>query len=399
MRDSAVLRWMGGELLCYPPGRGDAPFSLEDAAQRTRLQELLRAGPSQVIFAVPGTSVRLQQLHFQTRRKRHLARSLPFALEEEFASEIDALHIAWTPMAGDEVAVAAVEHAHMAQWQQLLRELPGIRQWIPEPLLLPWRAGELTLVIEAGQALARFGEADGFAVETELLADMLAALDSAAVDTVVLYGADQQADVGLVPAALRDRLQWRHGGFGAALLLSGEASPRLNLLQGRYAPSVPLRRWWRQWRWPVAALGTAFALQLLATYVDYRQLTVENLRLRQQTEAAYRLALPEGVLVDPERQLRRSIGEIQGVERRVVLVALLEQVGRILQAQPNARISSLNFNGRSGELRLNLQVPDFEMVENVRAGLNRLGLQATVENSSARAGGVRARLNIRAADP
>ncbi len=398
MRDSAVLRWMGGELLCYPPGRGDAPFSLEDAAQRTRLQELLRAGPSQVIFAVPGTSVRLQQLHFQTRRKRHLARSLPFALEEEFASEIDALHIARTPMAGNEVAVAAVEHAHMAQWQQLLRELPGIRQWIPEPLLLPWRAGELTLVIEAGQALARFGEADGFAVETELLADMLAALDSAAVDTVVLYGADQQADVGLVPAALRDRLQWRHGGFGAALLLSGEAS-RLNLLQGRYAPSVPLRRWWRQWRWPVAALGTAFALQLLATYVDYRQLTVENLRLRQQTEAAYRLALPAGVLVDPERQLRRSIGEIQGVERRVVLVALLEQVGRILQAQPNARISSLNFNGRSGELRLNLQVPDFEMVENVRAGLNRLGLQATVENSSARAGGVRARLNIRAADP
>ena len=369
---------------------------LQDAVQQAQLQQLLRAGRAPVIFAVPGIEVRLLQLRFSAKQKRHVAKSLPYTLEEEFASDIDELHFASLPLHKDILAVASTEHARVAHWQELLKDFPGIKQWIPEPLLLPWREGELTLVVEAGQAVARFGECDGFAVETELLPSMLAALDLTGLNALIIYGLDQAADSTLAPAALRDKLQWRQGGFSAALLLSREAARSLNLLQGRYGPKLPLGRWWRQWRWPAAALSTAFLLQVLAAYVDYRQLDAENLRLRQDIETAYRLAVPEGALADPERQLQNKLGQIRGSGQGPGLVGLIEQVGQVVQAHPNTRIRSLNFSGASGDLRLNLLAPDFKVVEQLRSKLNQDGLRATVESSNAEGSTVRARMKIQA---
>ncbi|MCY4427720.1 MAG: type II secretion system protein GspL [Halieaceae bacterium] len=396
MRDSAVVRCSGAELLWYPPGHGGGPLPLQDAVQRAQLQQLLRSGKAPVIFAVPGTEVRLQQLRFSAKQKRHVAKSLPYTMEEEFASDIDELHFSSLPLREDKFAVAATEHARVAHWLALLEDFPGIKQWVPEPLLLPWREGELTLVVEAGLVVARFGEYDGFAVETELFPAMLAALDLAGLNALIIYGHDQAADSGLAPAELRDKLQWRQGGFGSALLLSREAPRALNLLQGRYGPKLPLDRWWRQWRWPAAALSTAFLLQVVAAYADYRQLDAENLRLRQDIETVYRLAVPEGAVADPERQLRNKLGQLRGSGQETGLLGLIEQVGQAVQAQPNTRIRSLTFSGARGDLRLNLLAPDFKVVEQLRSKLNQDGLQTTVESSNAEGSRVRARMKIQA---
>ena len=77
-----------------------------------------------------------------------------------------------------------------------------------------------------------------------------------------MYGRDQAADTALLPAALHDKVQWRNGNLYAALLLSESSGLNLNLLQGDFAPRLPLARWWRQWRAVAALFAAAFVLQL-----------------------------------------------------------------------------------------------------------------------------------------
>ncbi len=394
MRESAVVRLVGDQLYWYPPGRGDDPISLADSEQQSQLQEILRARQSPVLFAVPGTEVRLQELSVSANEKRHIAKSLPFLLEEEFASDIEDLHIASAPLRADSLAVASCAHHCLGDWRVLLEELSGINQWVPEPLLLPWRVGEISLVIEAGRVVARSGECEGFAVESELLSAMLAALPESDISSIILYGQDQQQELALIPESLRARVQWRRGGFSAALLLSEDVGKPLNLLQGEYAAQLPLKRWWKLWRWPLVGLGVAFVLQLLATYADYSQLQSENLRLRQSMESAYRQAVPRGAIADPERQLQRKLNDLRGGGVTAAFVTLLEQVGNVVQAERRAQINTINFSGRSGELRLNLVVPDFKAVERIRSSLNAAGLKATVESSNSQGDEVRARMKV-----
>jgi type II secretion system protein L len=397
LHNIAVIRLLQGELAWYPPGASDGPqwLAREEAAEK------LRAALAQrrviPLFAAPGESVRLLRLPVAAEERRHLARSLPFMLEEDVTEDVEALHFACAPLEETDYLVAVCARERMADWVGQLDAFPGIRHWCPEPLLLPWRAGEWCLVLEGERAVARLGAAEGFAVERTLLPALLDAALGAATEppeSVIVYGADQGADTALVPEAVRERVQWRHGDFFAALMLSEPAVPALNLLQGDYAPRLPLGRWWRQWQTVAAALAVAFALQLAATYLDYLGLKRENLALRAAVEESYRKAFPQGAVVDAEKQLRRQLEALRGSGQSGGFVSLVNKVGEVIAGRPGTTIASINYSDRGDEMRMNIVAADYETVEQVRAAINRAGLEAEMESSSAQGDQVRARLRV-----
>jgi len=74
----------------------------------------------------------------------------------------------------------------------------------------------------------------------------------------------------------------------------------------------------------------------------------------------------------------------------------VEQVGEAISANAGTTIDSINYNfgARGGEMRLNIVAADFDAVERVRADINRAGLVAEMESSSADGARVRARLRV-----
>jgi type II secretion system protein L len=147
----------------------------------------------------------------------------------------------------------------------------------------------------------------------------------------------------------------------------------------------------------VAALFVlALGLQLAATYTDYRQLERENLALRSAVENSYRKAYPKGAVVDPETQLRRQLNSLRGSGEASGFVHLIEQVGGVIAGNAGSNIDAINYNfsSRGGEMRMNIVAADFEAVERVRSDINKAGLEATMESSSAQGDKVRARLRV-----
>lgn len=397
MQNLAVVRLLDDVLAWYPPGAGEQPRLLDNPEALSEFRDTLKSSRLQACFAAPGADVRLLQLTVTPEEKKHLAQALPFMLEEQLAEDVETVHFATCLLDRNTVGVALCRDTAMSAWQERLSALPELPQWLPEPLLLPWRSGEWCLVLTADTVIVRSGACEGYTVEAQLLPLLLAAAaEDSLPEVVVAYGSDQERDLELIPQTLRSRVQWRQGNLCSALMLARDDHP-LNLRQGPYAARLPLARWWQHWRVAAVAIGAAFALQLAATYADYRALSSQNLALRAALEASYRQAVPEGALVDAERQLLRQLDNLRGGGGNGSFVRLLEQTGSIIVQRPGTGIVSINYNQRGGEMRLNIVARDFAAVEQLRAGLTSAGLAAVMESSSAQADGVRARIRVRSA--
>ena len=396
MQQVVVIRLLGEELVWYPPDCAGEALLLADSNAVSRLHALAASRRALLVFAVPGADVVLREVAFGAGERRHIVGSLPFLLEEEFAADIETLHFASQALSGSSLAVATCASACMYDWRRRLENLPELPRWIPEPLLLPWQPGELCLLAEPESVVVRDGACSGFSIERALAPMLLSQLaESREYDRVILYGQNPAPDQALLPASLQDRLQWRTGNFFSALMLSGANRQSLNLRQGDFGSSLPLGQWWRQWRVAAALFAAAFCLQLMSTWADYSQLQSANLELRRQVENAYRSAVPKGAVVDAEKQLQRKLAEARGGGAGPGFVSLVDKIGRVVSGEQGARLTSINFNDKVGDVRLNLIAPDFRAVETIRRGMEQLGLEAQLENSNTRGAVVRARFKVR----
>jgi len=349
------------------------------------------------VFAVPGEAVSLYKLDISVGEKRHLKKTLPYLLEEQLVADVDTQHLVSVDNSEGQLAVAVVDKAQMERWQSRLdSDSEQADKWLPEPLLLYWHSGALTIVIENTRALVRSGEFEGFATELDSLSAMLQLYcDNAETlpEQVFFYGSEQQQSQH-IPEILQSRVSRNDGSFASAVEQS-ENTTTLNLLQGAFMPRLPWTKWWQNWR-PVAILfACAFIVQLGVEYHSYSQLQDRNLALRQQIEQRYRSVFPRGNLVDPEKQMRNQLIKIRGDAQGPGFVSVLNRIGRVVSSQPSATLAAINFNNNNGNVRLSLDAANFSAVESVRTELSAVGLVAELQNSSAQGDGVRARLRLR----
>ncbi|MEE4277069.1 MAG: type II secretion system protein GspL [Halieaceae bacterium] len=380
------LRWLR-------PGR-DA-LELDGDAVRAELRaELSRRGHN-VVFAAPGSDLRLLEVSVAPEERRHLETSLPYRLEEAFTEDIDTLHFARHLRDREHCEVAVVAQERMRAWSELLGEFALLLPWCPEPLLLPWSEGEWTVVMESDTAVLRWGSCAGTRIERSLLPMLFDGLAvSAVAERVVIYGSDEAADRSLLPAAQRERCEWRRGDLGTALWLAGEL-PALDLRQGPYAPQLPYQRWWAQWRAVAGLAGLALLLHVVSGWLDLQRLERHNEALRREIQSVYRSVNPRGAVVDAERQLQRQLAGLKGGGGGGgSFASLLAPIAAGFTAQPGMQLASMTFSQARNELRLNLLAPDFDAVENLRSGLVAAGLSATLESSARSGDRVRARLRV-----
>jgi len=351
--------------------------------------------PDNTVLALPSDAVRLGELAVSQAERKHLRKSLPFLLEEDVIDDVAALHCVYgggSDGIEDTIRYGVTTRACMDDWARLLPE-HWEGPWIPESLLLPVNEGELCLVVETDSVLVRSSAALGARVPKQLLAPLLNSL-ATPPETVLIYGQDQHDDLALLPPEWIINAQWRRGGFGQALLLSGDHSTLLDLRQGDYAPRLPFQRWWGHWRQVAMAAAAALVLHLGADAFVVHQLERDNMALRAAIQASYRQANPRGAVVDPEKQLDRQLAEYQVASSGTAFTPLLATITQAVASEQGLSISSLNFNATSSEIRLDLIAENYALVEKLRQRLQTQDMTATLETSSSRDDRVRARLRI-----
>ena len=143
-----------------------------------------------------------------------------------------------------------------------------------------------------------------------------------------------------------------------------------------------------------ALLAIAVTAWSANSLVHIRQQRAQQQQFEMQIESAFRSVIPEGVLVDAEKQLRNRLASLGTNSDYTGPVALLARIAPIVQKDDTIKLRGLSYNQRQGEIRLNCRAQSFSAIEQLLARLQGSGLEAQLVHSSADGQGQQARFRI-----
>ncbi|HSC67293.1 MAG TPA: type II secretion system protein GspL [Cellvibrio sp.] len=391
-------------------GADGLPADEGASGDREALRALISARtthPQSAWLILPGSQVNTRELEYSEKEKKHLRNLLPFQLEDSVVGDIDDLHFALGTPADGKVVVAFADKTWL---QAVFAELAALgievtRCWTaPLTLPLPAEAGtdtnnHWTLGLYQNQVHLRYAKTMGFCVSQQhaRMALQMLLRDQERADSLpnLHLRAATEADLAVLGELIPAELQ----GAIASQTLADEwaldfSSSSIDLCQGDFSQRLPIERWWKLWQ-PVAIFaGLCVAVYLGTLMFEIQQLSRENAKIRQQIEATARAAIPQGRIVDPEKQLTTLLKQSQPTTQSASVMSLLALTLPQIAQVPNVSIKGISFAGETGELNISVQADSFSAFETLSQNIGNQGLKAETSNFNAQGNVQTARLKV-----
>jgi general secretion pathway protein L len=365
--------------------------------QHSALEDVLpQCAGRRVWLYAPSFDIRLMTATVPVKTAAKALAAVPYAVEEQFAEDVESLHfaIANQALSANEWAVAAVSHSHMRSWLAPFSQA-GITPdaLLPETLALPYpRDGRWTVLAEAGQVMVRTGHYSGFGCLDEDFEQFLNMAEGGTPQALRILIAQGVAtdftklnrDIELLPG-LDHPLQ--------AFARNAQPAQAINLLQGPYLVRQGYQREWLAWRKVAALASVALLLAAIGNGVAALQMSREADRQRTANEARFRALFPtEQRIVDLAAQTEQQFRTVSG-GGQPGMVPLMEALAGGLKAAPSLTLQSLQF--REGALFASLTGTDLAALDLLR---NHYGAGASagleVQSANAADGGVQIRIKL-----
>jgi general secretion pathway protein L len=366
------------------------------------------AANRRVIALVPGVEVLLAEPELPVRGSARLAQVVPFALEEQLATDVETLHFAIGRREATRkgTPVAVVTRERMDRWLAYLRsaQLNPSALYI-DSTALPTNPGQSVLLIEGDRLFVRHPGELPLVLDAQPLIEALELANlfvESEPRSVVAYLS--QADWSSHQVTLdgvRERLanlKVQLLPHGALPLLANEvvAHPPINLLQGTYAPRTHSAVQWRNWRVAAILFAALVGLNLVGKAIDIWRLGKEERALDAAVAQVFREAMPgEQNAVDARRRMEARLAGIRGSSGAggENLLEVLGGIAQAFQQVPGTSIEALSFRGNT--LDLKVAAKDVAALDSLQSLAAKRGLQAELQSSDARADGVEGRIQIK----
>jgi general secretion pathway protein L len=359
-----------------------------------------------VVLLVAGSEVTLAEPELPIRGASRLAQAVPFALEEQLASDVESLHFAVGSRATGAVGtpVAVVSRSQLDRWQNQC-EAAGIHAdaAYADSTALPTTPGTCTLLLDEPSLYVSRADGLPFVLDATPLA---AALDLAVSEPDAAGEGREHVTFYTTPAeyerhreaieGLRSRtatLQVKLLPDGPLPLLAPQAlsGGGINLLQGPYAPRSSLGTRVREWRLPAALAAATALLFLAAQAVSLWQLGRAEKALDTQIAEVFAQALPGQPVVDARAQMQGALAS-RGADGGGLL-PVMSVLAQAMSQAPSARIEAMSFRGNALELRLT--APTVESLDGIKQAMTRDGISVELQSATPRGSVVEGRLQVR----
>jgi len=334
-----------------------------------------------------------------------LAQVIPYALEDQLATDVDELHFAVgkrSTRSGTPIAVVA--HEQIQKWLSTL-QAAGLypTALVSDTSTLPVSEDAITLVIDQGRVLMSRADAPSISLDISPLAEALQLLIPETTETpVIIYIPEweydaYQADIEALRARAAN-MQVKLLPEGALPLYAAQAfkADALNLLQGTYEPKRDYNHDLRPWRIAVLLVIIAFALHLVVTGARWWQLKRQETKLDQQIAATYTQGIADGPAVNPA-QARRSfearLAALQSSGTTSQLLLTLSALSDAVSKASGSQVSDLSY--RENILNVRMLVPNVEALEQVRKQITSHGLTADIQSANPHDKQIEGRLQIK----
>jgi general secretion pathway protein L len=356
-----------------------------------------------VVLLLPGSDITLAEPELPLRGGARLLQAVPFALEEQLATDVETLHFAIGTKSKGAVGtpVAVVARSLIDRWHGAC-EAAGIHPdaAYSDAAAVPVSPNACTLLLDDKTLFVRRPESVPYALDADLLSAALelALGDQAEASEHVTFFAspsDYERHRDAIEG-LRSRtatLQVKLLPEGPLPLLAAQAAggAGVNLLQGPYAARSSMASRLREWQLP-AALAAATALVFLAGQgLSIWQLKRAEKKLDVQIAQVFAQAMPGQPVVDPRAQMQGVLGN--RTAGQAPLLPAMSLLAQAMSRAPQATIESISYRGNALDLRLT--APTVEALDAIKQAMSREGVAAELQSAVPRGQTVEGRLQVR----
>lgn len=370
-------------------------------------------------------ALHLNHVQLPTQSLQKLRRAVPYALEDDIAEDVEAMHFALSKdsESGD-IAVAGINR-HSLQACIDAFEAAGINidAILPDVLCLGGDAQQWVLLRHGDRLLLQTGRFRGQVIDAGLTDYLLQQLQQSCHNDTrpqsLLLFSEADDDTEALEKGLREIMTNRDqtntaSGGESAIGLQGihynqhpltvfcghyrQALP-LNLLQGAFKPRRKQRGYWQYWKLPAALAAIWLALDLGLTGWQWRQLEQANTELRGQIKRIYKQTFPGSrKVVNPRVQMEQKLEALRkagsGADHGLLFL-LAESFGAISLDKKQIKLQSLNY--RNGRMEVAIDSSTLQALQALNARLNEnRRIHSEIASSSAEKDRVRATLRIEA---
>jgi general secretion pathway protein L len=391
-----------------------------------------------IIALVPGADVLLAIANIPAGNRQRAMNAIPYALEDQLATDVDTLHFALGErLDNTRIHAAAVDRAPMDSWLDTLRQAHIEPDVITSEILaLPWpearpglAATSWVILVNGNKALVRTGPQTGWVADIGNLDALLriALQESSAARpeqvrvihctpaTTFAPGGmptcGERRDAQEPPELLADTgitVDVEHSDEAMLSFLGRAYNEKnaINLLQGSYNRREQLGKLWKPWRPALAMLALLLMIQSGMTIADYLHLKTENDALTQQIAQTYLRTFPDArKVVNPRAQMEQRLKELRGngIETGG-FISLLGDIGPSLKETPGIEIQRINYanaqGSNAGKIDLALSIGDLQSLDQLKQRLTTQGkVTVSIESAASRDNKVEARLQITGQNP
>ncbi len=378
------------------------------ALQGTLAEAAALAQGRKVIVLVPGAdALHLEPVLPPLRGNARLSQVVPYALEDQLATEVDALHFAVgkrNERPGTPVTV--VSHDAMQNWIFALRDA-GVQPDVlyTDTSLLPGSAG-ITLLIDAGRVTARHGDEPVTTLDVAPLSEALQLLLPATDAPVTIhvtdseYDAQQQAIEDVRERVPDLQVKLLPDGVLPLLALHATRGNSINLMQGVYAPRTSLRKDLKAWRYAVAAVLALLVVHLLTKGVELNQLRKQETALDQQLNLAYNQGLPGAAPVEPAQARAAFESRLLQAQASGGVSGLMSTLGvlaEVMSSSADLQLDAVNYRNDSVDLRI--MAASVDSLEKIRQQAQTRGIAAEIQAANPKDNRIEGRLQLKPQNP
>lgn len=348
------------------------------------------------IVLAPGTDVLLAEPVVPLKGGK-LVQVIPFALEEQLASDVDSMHFAIGRRdARSGVPVAVASNERMDAWLARLNEAGVHPDAIyGESAMVPPTANGVTLLIDGSRVYVRREATPGAVLDVEPLIEALqlglASGEESREHVTIFVGVDDYERERDLLEGLREftaSLQLKLLPEGVLSLLAATAvqgSGAVNLLQGKYSVKKKLNVSFAPWRYAAILAGVFFALHLGLKGWQLVHLKAESARLESQIAEVYQIAMPGAAIPESSvarRQVEARLNALRGGTSSTGMLATIGTLAEAVGQSPGTNIEALSYRDRTTDLRV--LAPSVDALDRIRHFATERGMTATIQSANPR---------------
>jgi general secretion pathway protein L len=385
----------------------DAQGARLGAALQGSLHEAagLAAGRKLIVLVPGADALQLEPVLPPMKGGAKLNQIVPYALEDQLATDVDALHFAVGKReAGPGTPVIVVSHDAMQAWVFALRA-EGLQAdaIYTDSSLLPVTPQGITVLIDQGRVSLKPYNGPVTTLDVSPLSDALQILlpDEPLVPLVVYISeAEYDAEQATLDA-LRQRIsdvqiKLLPDGVLPLLALQAARLTGINLLQGVYTLRTNQRSNTAPWRYAAALLVGLVAAHLVVKGFELSRLRKQEAALDRQIALTYSTAMPGAAPVrisEARHAFEERLLQLQAAAAGNGLMLGLSTLTDAVAKSPQLQLDAVSYRDKNIDLRL--MAPSVDVLEGIRQQAMSRGVSAEIQSANPKDNRIEGRLQLK----